>query len=244
MLPLIGITGSILERNNNRYISAYEPNAKAIVEAGGLPVVIPCDLDEQTLRAIYERVDAVLLPGGGDVDPQFYGARQHAKTALILRERDTAEIQIAKWAVADDLPILGICRGHQVFNVAFGGVLLQDIPSEIETTYSHDIEMGMSRATLLHDIKIDPNSKLAKILKTEQISVNSLHHQAVMKPASNVKITAYAPDGIIEASEMPDKRFALTVQWHPEDLQNMTQMRDLFKAFVDAAREKLLANGR
>jgi len=184
------------------------------------------------------------LPGGGDVDPQFYGATQHAKTALILRERDTAEIQIAKWAVADDLPILGICRGHQVFNVAFGGVLLQDIPSEMETTYSHDIEVGMSRGTLLHDIKIDPNSKLAKILKTEQISVNSLHHQAVMKPASNVKITAYAPDGIIEASEMPDKRFALTVQWHPEDLQNMTQMRALFKAFVDAAREKLLANGK
>ncbi len=244
MQPLIGITGSIIERNNNRYISAYEPNAKAIVEAGGLPVIIPCDLDPQVLRAIYERMDGVLLPGGGDVAPEFYGAEQHEKTALIIRERDTAEIQIAQWAVADDLPIFGICRGHQVFNVAFGGTLFQDIPSEIQTTYGHDIETGMPRSTLLHDVKIAPKSKLAQILKTEQVQVNSLHHQAVMKVAPALQVTAYAPDGIIEASEMPDKRFVLTVQWHPEDLQDMAQMRDLFKAFVDAAREKLSANGR
>ncbi|PJF31603.1 MAG: gamma-glutamyl-gamma-aminobutyrate hydrolase [Phototrophicales bacterium] len=244
MQPLIGITGSIIERNNNRYIAAYEPNAKAIIQAGGLPIVIPCDLDPQTLRAIYERVDGVLLPGGGDIDPEFYGATPHEKTALIIRERDIAEIQIAKWAVADDLPMFGICRGHQVFNVAMGGTLYQDIPSELRTQYTHDIEKGMPRSTLLHDVKIAPNSKLATILKTEQIRVNSLHHQAVMTPADTVQVTAYAPDGVIEASELPNKRFILTVQWHPEDLQDMSQMRDLFKAFVDAAREKSLSNGR
>ncbi len=242
MQPLIGITGSIIERNNNRYIAAYEPNAKAIIQAGGLPIVIPCDLDPQTLRAIYERVDGILLPGGGDIAPEFYGATPHEKTDLIIRERDIAEIQIAKWAVADDLPIFGICRGHQVFNVAMGGTLYQDIPSQIQTPFTHDIEKGMPRNTLLHDIKIAPNSKLAQILKTDQIMVNSLHHQSVMKPAENVQVTAYAPDGVIEASELPDKHFALTVQWHPEDLQDMAQMRDLFKAFVDAAREKSFHN--
>lgn len=235
MQPLIGITGSIIESNNNRYIAAYEPNAKAIIQAGGLPIVIPCDLDPHTLRAIYERVDGILLPGGGDISPEFYGATPHEKTALVIRERDLAEIQIVKWAIADDLPIFGICRGHQVFNVAMGGTLYQDIPSQIQTEFAHDIENGMSRSTLLHDVHIVPNSKLAQILKTDRISVNSLHHQSVMKPADGVQVTAYAPDGVIEASELPNKHFALTVQWHPEDLQHITQMRDLFKAFVDAA---------
>lgn len=242
--PLIGITGSIIERNNNRYIAGYEPNAKAIVDAGGLPIIIPCGLDEAILRAIYERVDGILIPGGGDIAPEFYGATPHEKTTLIIRERDIAEMQIAKWAVQDDLPILGICRGHQVFNVALGGTLWQDIPSQMDTPYTHDVEVGMPRNTILHEVKIAPDSHLARILGAHVVKVNSLHHQAVMHPAPDLQVVAHAPDGIIEASEMPNRRFALSVQWHPEDLQEYPQMRDLFKAFVDAARENLGANGQ
>jgi putative glutamine amidotransferase len=237
--PLIGITSSSIIVDNKPYNRMYAPNAQAIARAGGLPVYIPTHLDDDTLHELYQTLDAVLLPGGPDVDPSYYGEERHPLTIHIDAPRDSLELTMAKWAVADDMPVLGICRGHQVLNVALGGTLVQDIPSEIHTPLQHDIPDTLPRSTRIHEIAIDTNSRLASILGQTHLSVNSLHHQSVEKAAPGAVVTATAPDGVVEALEVPDKAFALSVQWHPEDLyQNDAAMARLFAAFVEAARER------
>lgn len=238
MRPLIGITTAETEESGKPYHRSYARNAWAIADAGGLPVYIPTGLAEDALREIYERLDAVLLPGGPDVDPEYYGAARHPETKIIDDARDTLELALARWTLADDRPLFGICRGHQVMNVAFGGTLIQDIPSEVETDLPHETPGTLPRATIRHDVSIAPESRLASILGTTRVGVNSLHHQSVERPAPGVLVTGYSPDGIVEALEVPDKRFVLSVQWHPEDLYpNDEGMKRLFESFVEAARE-------
>jgi len=237
--PLIGIsTSDVYAERGKLYHRAYALNAHAIADAGGLPVYIPTGLETSLLRELYERLDAVLLPGGPDVDPVEYGQERHPKTKIIDVPRDALELTLARWAAEDDLPMFGICRGHQVMNVAFGGTLVQDIPSQVETTLTHDLPDEYPRDTRLHEVQVDPGSRLASILGTTQFTVNSLHHQSVQQPGPGVAVTAYAPDGVVEALELPDKRFVLSVQWHPEDLyENDDMMRRLFQEFVSAARD-------
>jgi putative glutamine amidotransferase len=237
--PLIGITTADFTREFGKpYHGAYARNAWAIADAGGLPVYIPTGLPEAVLRALYERVDAVLLPGGPDVDPSYYGAERHPETKVIDDARDTLELTLARWTYQDDRPLFGICRGHQVMNVAFGGTLIQDIPSEVVTDFIHDTPDELPRSTIQHDVSLDPNSRLATILGSSSVAVNSLHHQSVQKPAPGIKITGYSPDGVIESLEAPDKHFVLSVQWHPEDLYtNDDSMKQLFASFIEAARE-------
>lgn len=239
MRPLIGITAAdVIGERGKLYHRAYALNAQAIADAGGLPVYIPPGLDEATLRELYERLDAVLLPGGPDLDPSYYGQERHPETKIIDDARDALEVTLARWTVEDDRPLFGICRGHQVMNVAFGGTLVQDIPSQVSTDLQHDTPMDQPRTLRLHDVQIDPQSRLASILGTTQVSVNSLHHQSVDQPAPGVALTAFSPDGVVEALEIPEKRFVLSVQWHPEDLYgDDVMMRRLFESFVQAARE-------
>lgn len=239
MHPLIGITSADSVQNGKLYNRVYAPNAQAIARAGGLPVFIPTGLDEVTLRALYERLDAVLLPGGPDLDPIYYGAERHPRTIEIDDRRDLLELTVTRWAVQDDLPVFGICRGMQVLNVALGGTLVQDIPSEVKSPLSHDIPPDLPRSTRIHEITIDGHSRLARILGTTRIAVNSLHHQSVEQPAPGVQVTAHAPDGVVEALESPDHHFVMSVQWHPEDLYEGDEaMMRLFTAFVQAARER------
>jgi putative glutamine amidotransferase len=236
--PLIGVTTSVYTNPDNgwEYNRAYVPIMQAIADAGGLPVLIPICVSDDVLRALYEKMDGLLLPGGGDIRPSVYGAAPHPATDRIDDARDHAEILLARWASDDDLPVFGICRGNQVMNVAFGGTLIQDIPTQVETTLTHDISDGMARNTILHEVKVDPGSRLANILGGVQWKVNSLHHQAIEQPAPSLCVTAHAPDGVVEGLEMPDKKFLLSVQWHPEDLyQQDPAMRRLFRAFVEAA---------
>lgn len=238
MAPLIGITTAVYTSPTTgwKYNAAYVACVQAIADVGGLPVLIPTSLDDDQLRALYRRVDGILLPGGGDINPRAYGEAAHPKTGNIDDGRDWTEIRLARWAVDDDLPIFGICRGHQLMNVALGGTLVQDIPSGLQTPLTHDIPNDLPRDTRLHTVEIDPTSRLAAILGAARVEVNSLHHQAVERHAPNVCVTAYAPDGVVEALELPDRKFALSVQWHPEDLyQDDPQMRRLFSAFVAAA---------
>lgn len=236
--PLIGITASTILHFGRPYNRFYLANHLAVERAGGLPVAIPAGLREDTLRALYERLDGVLLPGGSDVDPAIYGQQPHPTTYGIDEARDQAELTLARWTVADDRPLFGICRGHQVINVALGGSLVQDIPSQVTTTLRHDQPDEEPRTNRLHEVSIDPTSRLAHILGATRLTVNSLHHQSVAQPAPGAHISAHAPDGIIEALELPDKRFALSVQWHPEDLApDDTVMAALFESFVAAARE-------
>lgn len=236
---MIGITSADSVQNGKLYNRVYAPNAQAIARAGGLPVFIPTGLDEVTLRALYERLDALLLPGGPDVDPSYYGAARHPMTLEIDDRRDQLELTVTRWAVQDDLPVFGICRGIQVLNVALGGTLVQDIPSEVASPAPHDIPEGLPRSTRIHEVTIDERSRLARILGTTRVEVNSLHHQSVEQPAPGVVITAHAPDGVVEALEAPDHHFVLSVQWHPEDLYEGDEaMMRLFTAFVQAARER------
>ena len=235
MKPLIGITTSTLKTEAGyTYNRVGIKMIQAVADAGGLPVLIPISIDDEALRGIYERLDAVLLPGGGDMRPNIYGAEMNPLTDNIDDARDHVEVNLTRWAVNDDLPVLGICRGHQVVNVALGGTLIQDVPSEIGTDISHNVTVP--RNSRPHEVNIDPGSRLANILGTTKIAVNSLHHQSVGVAAPDACVTAYSPDGVVEALEMPQKKFVLSVQWHPEDLyRDDPAMKRLFKAFVEAA---------
>lgn len=236
MKPLIGIVTSSYTAPTTgwQYNRGYVPMIQAVEEAGGLPVLIPVSIDDDTLRSIYERLDGVLLPGGGDVRPSLYGAEMNPLTDNLDDARDHVEINLTRWAVADDRPVFGICRGHQVVNVALGGTLIQDVPSEIGENINHNITVP--RSARAHEVQIDPSSHLASILGATTVKVNSLHHQSVAQPAPDVCVTAYSPDGVVEALEMPDKKFVLSVQWHPEDLySDDAAMKQLFRAFVEAA---------
>lgn len=241
MHPLIGITAyrRSWPETGWPYDVCYAQNARAVEQAGGLPVLIPCHLQPETLRALYQRLDAVLLPGGGDIDPMHYEAQAHPLTTHIDDARDATELSIARWALDDDLPILGICRGNQVLNVAAGGTLIQDIPSSLTTDLIHSIPYSTPRSHRSHSVEIDASSRLASILGTTRVDVNSLHHQSVEKTGQSVKVTAHAPDGVVEAIEIPDKRFVVGVQWHPEDMNDDDAMQRLFNAFVQAARDTM-----
>jgi putative glutamine amidotransferase len=242
--PLIGITTARIKNPSTgwEYNRAYVAIIQSVADAGGLPILIPVSVDDDVLRELYSRVDGVLLPGGGDVDPVYYHADKHPKTGEADDSRDHAEITVAQWAVADDLPVFGICRGHQVLNVALGGTLVQDIPAQIGTDVTHDFPEDRPRGAAAHPVQIDPSSRLASILGTTSPTVNSLHHQSVETAAPGTCVTAYSPDGVVEALEMPDKNFVLSVQWHPEDMySDSDEMKRLFRAFVEAARERAAA---
>lgn len=242
-IPLIGITAYpyVMPGRGWDYDICYRGNVRAVERAGGLPVLIPAALDPKTLRALYERVDGILLPGGGDVNPERYHESPHPKVGGVNDIRDTAESLFTQWSIEDKRPIFGICRGMQIMNVALGGSLVQDIPSEVTTTLRHDVVDGEPRSLLMHEVAIHENARLAQILGTPSIQVNSLHHQAVENPSPLVRIVANAPDGVPEAMEVPNHPFAMAVQWHPEDMLDSGdgRMQRLFDAFVQAVRESM-----
>ncbi len=239
--PLVGITterwSSSLTQPNNNVQGVLTTYLDAVSQAGGLPVLIPLSLDDDDLLALYARVQAVLLPGGGDLDPAWYHAAPHPRTAGIDHDRDRVELQLTRQAVADRKPFFGICRGAQVFNVALGGTLYQDLPSERpgDVRHSHPFP-EFPRETIAHPVSVEEESRLARLLGAPIVSVNSRHHQAVKDVAPGLSVAAHAPDGVIEALELPAHPFALAVQWHPENLQHRPEMRALFEKFVEAAR--------
>lgn len=210
---------------------------RAITAAGGLPVLIPLELSEDVLAGIFERVDGVLIPGGGDIRPSLYGGDDsHTNLYDVDDRRDFSEFWLAQQAVKQDKPLLCICRGHQVFNVALGGTLWEDVQSQTPNSIVHDNFKLASGDYLAHEVRIMPNSHLSATFQTECIAVNSLHHQGVRDLAPALKATAYAPDGLVEGIEVPDHRFAVGVQWHPEKiLHNQPPMLDLFQRFVQIA---------
>lgn len=247
MRPLIGISMSAgLGENGRLYHRSYYMNAESIADAGGLPVYLPTGLSEDMLRELYDRLDGVLLPGGGDVRPDIYGAETHPQTTLIDDARDALEISLARWAYDDDLPLFGICRGHQVLNVALGGTLVQDIPSEIGADVPHETPNELPRSTIRHAVMLSPDSQLARILGGIRFEVNSLHHQSVGTIAPGMRVSALSvEDEVVEALESPDRKFALSVQWHPEDMYRSSEaMKRLFKTFIEAAQAHMEAKAK
>ncbi len=237
--PLIGIPSRSdqTSRSSTPIFTQNRTYVEAVATAGGAPVLIPLNLNEETLRATYERLDGLLLAGGGDLDPKHYGEAIHEKCGQIDEARDTVELMLARWALTEGLPVLGICRGIQVLNVAAGGDLYQDIASQVPGSLKHDYWPDYPRNYLAHQVTINGESPLTTTLGQSQVAVNSMHHQAIKDLAPRFKVVARATDGLIEAIKDHDHPFALGVQWHPEELvEDAPPMRRLFEDFVSAAR--------
>jgi putative glutamine amidotransferase len=240
-LPIIGVTPSRDARADGGQgageIHVPEAYLQALIQAGACPVVIPLGVTEQPLLDLAASLDGVLFSGGGDVDPARYTTESGAPVHGVDPERDRVEIQLLAYAVQNGLPFLGICRGIQVINVGLGGNLYADIPSQLPKALKHDYSPEWPRDHLAHTVQLEAGSRLARILGTAQVAVNSLHHQAVRQLASPLQPTAYSIDGLIEAVELPDHPFGVAVQWHPELLTAHAPMRALFSAFVEATRK-------
>lgn len=222
--PRIGIT--VLHRDS----ANYKNYVQRIQEAGGLPVELAPDSTD--LAEATEQLDALLLTGGGDVEPSRYGAAQHSETAGIHRELDEMEIQLVQAARGQELPILAICRGHQLLNVALGGQLHQHIEGDHHR--AHSTEGYPSR---WHSVRLEGDSRLRELLGKDELEVNSRHHQAVLPEtvAPGLRATAFSPDGLVEAMESTDGSWVTSVQWHPERGEVIDRCAPLFEDFVRAA---------
>jgi putative glutamine amidotransferase len=211
----------------------------ACTGVGAIPWMVPLLHDDlETLRAIYDRLDGVFIAGGVDVDPASYGAGRHDLCGRTDLPRDVVEIQLARWALEDGKPVLGVCRGLQVINVAAGGTLFQDC-GLYEGAIKHDYfpGAGWARDHLAHPVAIQPGSRLHAAFGAEEAQVNSMHHQGIEALGEGLSATAWAPDGMIEALEGDrDGAFVVGLQWHPEMLiDSHPGTRRLFAAFIDEA---------
>ena len=238
--PIIGLLTYQKEAAERaRHVVGIMPSyIEAVRLAGGIPILLPLLLDELEMQATLQRVDGILLPGGGDVEPHHYNGTHHPTMYSIDPVRDEFEIKAVRYAVAQEKPIFAICRGIQVFNVALGGTLWEDVHSMLPHAIKHDYYKHHPRNHLAHTVAVEADSCLAHYLQSTQAQVNSLHHQGVKELAHKARVTAVAPDGLIEAIELPGHPFALGVQWHPENLvQDDPAMLRLFKGLVTAAQQ-------
>jgi putative glutamine amidotransferase len=247
VLPRIGITGSVAPvpiGTCRAFVN--EPYLVAVRDAGGLPLVVTPAHRGESLRALYELFDGLLLTGGEDVDPGRYGEPVRHASVATTPERDVLEFQLLDWALADALPILAVCRGIQVLNVAMGGSLYQDLPSEWPSDLVHDQATAappVPRVQPSHPVTVLPGSFLGELVGEGERRVNSMHHQGIKAIAPALLPVAYAPDGLIEGVEANDPSpaaFLVGVQWHPEELARGgdAASRRLFEAFVTAAAKR------
>jgi putative glutamine amidotransferase len=236
--PAIGITCKTIRAKLSLSSPRYGQNqtyVQAVLRAGAAPLLLPQLTDKALLRAMYERLDGLLLPGGKDIDPARYGEARHERCGPITPGHDEMELTLARWALDDAKPLLAVCRGIQVLNVALGGSLYQDIEAQVPGAIKHRWYPDHPRDRLSHTVEVTPQTKLAHIVGTSSLPVNSLHHQAIREMAPQLTVVARAPDEIVEAVEVQDHPFALGVQWHPEELApNDAQAQGLFDALVEA----------
>lgn len=227
-MPLIAIT-------NCRKLEDYR---QAVLHVGGEVRIVESSTGVESSLA---GVDGLLLTGGGDVEPSRYGEAPHPAIEDVEPARDEFEIALIEAARRRDLPILGICRGVQVMNIAAGGTLVQDIPSQVPGALNHSLDVPQHQPyELAHEVWIEKDSLLAKLLGerlvgSDTCEVNSRHHQAVKDVAPLYRVSATAPDGVIEAIEDPQARFCVGVEWHPENFWRTGEFRPLFEGFVEAA---------
>ena len=229
MSPIIGVASC-------RHLSDY---LESVRRAGGEPRVL--DRGEQAPLEAVLSIHALLLTGGNDIDPARYGETSRTPTITVEPERDEFEIALVHAACEAKLPILGICRGMQVLNVALGGTLLQNISADLPGSLEHSVPTPQH--ALAHEVWITRGSLLWKLMQEKLAEgdaclVNSRHHQAVNRPAGSFEVTATAPDGVVEAIECGSGGFCLGVQWHPENFWRTGEFRSLFEGFIEASRKK------
>lgn len=237
--PVIGITcmDFQLPESAARY-AQNQSYVSAVQQAGGAPFLIPHVAQVDLLCALYGRCDGILLPGGGDVEPSLYHQRPRPGLRSVSRVRDEMEMLLVQWALNPDAPkpLLAICRGIQVLNVALGGTLYQDLSQRQRETGSHDTQ-GQPRTYVAHQVEVKQPSLLHRVAGASVLQTNSFHHQAIQKLAPRLSIAARAPDRVVEAVEVQDHPFAVGVQWHPEELVAVdAAAQRLFDAFVASCR--------
>ncbi len=225
-----------IQDSEKRRFAMGKNYVKSLVACGAIPVLLPTVVSRESWRAMYESADGVLLSGGGDVDPARFGELPHEKTYGVDPERDEVEMALARWALQDDKPLFAICRGIQVVNVALGGSLIQDLPSQQRSDVPHDgTASGFERHQAAHTVHVEPGTHIAQIVGPGELEVNSFHHQALKRVADGLVVTSRSPDGVVESVELPGKRYYIGVQWHPEEMAaDREDMMRLFRTFVEA----------
>jgi putative glutamine amidotransferase len=233
--PIIGIsTNNTTNSYGQPIVLLQRSYVKAVLDAGGVPVLIPSLIAEDGWDAVYSRLDGVLFSGGGDISLDYFRGDPHPRIDDVDLERDSVELKMVKAAASDGKPFLGICRGCQIVNVALGGTLYTHIPDQLPNALDHDYP-GNKRIVLVHEVKIEEGTHVAEIYGQPIIKVNSLHHQGLKDIAASLRVAGHAPDGLVEAVELPEHPFGLAVQWHPEWLTDQESTKNLFRKFIEAA---------
>jgi putative glutamine amidotransferase len=234
MKPIIGITSSVGKNESTTVAAAY---VNAVVKSGGTPIVLPNLTNEEDVERLANLIDGLLVTGGGDIDPTLFNEEPHLGLGEITPDRDTFEMAIIPKMLVANKPILGICRGIQILAIATGGDMYQDVYSQIpdRTLLQHQQQAPRSYAS--HFVTVTDQSLLQKIVGATKFKVNSFHHQTVRNPGKGFLVTAVSSDGLVEAIESTEHRFAVGVQWHPECLleKDDTISQKIFGAFVKAA---------
>jgi putative glutamine amidotransferase len=234
--PLIGITTrNGRDADGHPTLILQHSYINAVTGAGGMPVPVPSNLSEELLEEMQKRLDGVLLSGGGDISLDHFEGAPHPRIDGVDALRDFSELSLARWASGQGIPILGICRGVQVMNVALGGTLYTHIPEQLPNALDHDYP-GHLRRQIVHSVSVDAGTRAATIFSDIELKVNSLHHQGIKNVAPALRVAGCAPDGLVELIELPDHPFAIGVQWHPEWLTDQPATQRLFSSFVEAAR--------
>ena len=236
MKPVIGMNSGvpISDEGGHRYVLGGN-YTNAILKAGGIPVILPATQEPEVMEEYFRFINGLLLVGGPDIDPKIYGDSEKLATVSVASPlRLDFDLSIARLALEKNLPVMGVCMGCQVLNVASGGTLYQDIEQQAPT---HKVRHYRKIAPyyLFHRITIAQDSLLFQIVGKETMEVNSAHHQSVKDPGRDFKITAYSEDGIVECIENPGHPFALGIQWHAEAIHDRPEQLSLFCALVSAA---------
>jgi putative glutamine amidotransferase len=241
--PVVGVVTQTLEAIPGQLPPCWimgQRYVNALRSVGAVPWVIPLLPDDpDTLEEIFQRLDAVFLTGGVDVDPSRYGETKQEFCGATDPARDAVELFYVRRALAEHKPVFAVCRGIQIVNVACGGSLYQDVTRQVPEAIKHDYfptRENPSRNYLAHEVAVRPGSRLGGILGSERLRVNSMHHQAIKELAPGLVASAFAPDGVIEGVEGTNGHYLVAVQWHPEELADTDPaQRRLFTTFIDAA---------
>jgi putative glutamine amidotransferase len=247
--PIIGITAtlkedvdSVAERPLGRFVRADLDYVEGVAVAGGAPVVLPPAGDERVAESVIQSLDGLLLSGGSDLDPGYYGEEPVPELGVTLPERDAFEMALVRIALRRGMPVFGICRGMQVLNVALGGTLYQDLPSQWELDLLKH-RQATPKWQPTHEVRIEDGSYIASVMGRKMVKVNSYHHQGIRALAEGLVVTGRSTDGVIEAVEAADlsERWLLGVQWHAEAMRGAgPQQESLFEAHVSAAERHAL----
>ncbi len=233
MKPIIGVNCDYEEKGKQPYSFAYRAYCEAVIEAGGIPLLLPVIKDRNDVELLLYRIDGLLLTGGNDVPPQRYGEKKHASTVCVHPDKDISDVAFVETAIRMEKPILAICYGAQLVNIVLGGSLIQDIPSEVKAPVIHK-DPHNERYT--HTVTIKKGTLLSGIIGADHIEANSTHHQAIKGLGKHLKEAAHTGDGIIEAIEWREYPFLVGVQWHPERMTDSPHHLALFSALIKASK--------